>query len=151
MNNNKEKFHSRKLAFQFLYQTQLDGTDISSKNLKQHFDDFEKSYAELDLENPDNQVSPVIKKKGLELITGLLSKESELEELISKNLHNWKISNLSKVDITILKIGCYELAFSDNAPPKVVINETINLAKMFGKKESYSIVNGVLDSVWKSL
>ena len=84
-------------------------------------------------------------------ILSALTNYSEIEEHIEKNLKKWKLNRLSKVDHTILLLAVNELVFTKTAPPKVSINEAIELAKKFGTAESYSFINGVLDSVSKTL
>jgi len=80
-------------------------------------------------------------------IKSTLSNYDEIETLISKNLKNWKLSRLSKVDHTNLLLAVNELCFDQNAPKKVVINEAIEISKKFGSQDSSSFINGVLDSI----
>ena len=66
---------------------------------------------------------------------------------ISKYAPEWPIDQITIVDRNILRIGCYELLFDENIPPKVAINEAIEIAKSFGGESSGKFVNGVLGSV----
>ena len=79
---------------------------------------------------------------------GLLEKNQELEEIISKYLKGYTFSRIYKVDLAILKIAVYEMMFSqENTPAGVVINEAVELAKKYSTDKSYSFVNGVLASI----
>ncbi len=88
-----------------------------------------------------------------ELLSGILEKEDTLNEIIEKAAPDWPIDKISIVDRNILRIGLYELLFSDRTqvPPKVAINEAIELAKSFGGEKSSKFVNGVLGGVYKEI
>jgi N utilization substance protein B len=83
----------------------------------------------------------------------VLKKASVIDEIIEKAAPDWPLSKISIVDRNILRIGLSELLFSDRAqvPPKVAINEAIELAKTFGGENSGKFVNGVLGAVYKEL
>jgi len=87
------------------------------------------------------------------LLNGVIQKKEELDEIISKAAPDWPIDKISIVDRNILRIGLYELIFSDRkeVPAKVAINESIELAKSFGGETSGKFVNGVLGAVYKEL
>jgi len=87
------------------------------------------------------------------MISGVLEKQSKLDEVISKAAPDWPIEKISVVDRNILRIGLYELLFGDRkeVPPKVAINEAIELAKTFGGEKSGRFVNGVLGAIYKEL
>src|SRR3989344_5476340 len=80
------------------------------------------------------------------LIDGVLKNHSVIDEIIEKAAPDWPIDKISIVDRNILRMGLYELLFGDRAqvPPKVAINEAIELAKTFGGENSSKFVNGVL-------
>ncbi len=88
-----------------------------------------------------------------DLFTGVLKKQSLLNEIIEKAAPDWPLDKISVVDRNILRIGLYELIFGDRTqvPPKVAINEAIELAKTFGGENSSKFVNGVLGAVYKEL
>lgn len=87
------------------------------------------------------------------LLDGILSKQSELDLVIEKAAPEWPIDRISPVDRNILRLGLYELLFSDRkeVPAKVAINESIELAKQFGGENSSRFVNGVLGAVYKEI
>ncbi len=88
-----------------------------------------------------------------DLTTNVLSKRQDLDKIIEKAAPDWPIDKISVVDRNVLRIGLFELLFSDReeVPAKVAINEAIELAKTFGGENSGKFVNGVLGSVYKEL
>lgn len=89
----------------------------------------------------------------LDLFLGVIKKKSILDEIIEKAAPDWPIDKISIVDRNILRLGLYELLFGDRkeVPPKVAINEAIELAKSFGGENSSRFINGVLGGVYKEL
>ncbi|MEX0930689.1 MAG: transcription antitermination factor NusB, partial [Candidatus Paceibacterota bacterium] len=87
------------------------------------------------------------------LLDGILQKQNELDSVIEKAAPEWPIDRISPVDRNILRLGLYELLFSDRSevPAKVAINEAIELAKQFGGENSSRFVNGVLGAVYKEI
>jgi N utilization substance protein B len=87
------------------------------------------------------------------LMKDVLKKRKDLDNLITKAAPDWPIEKISTVDRNVLRIGLFELLFSDReqVPPKVAINEAIELAKTFGGETSGKFVNGVLGAVYKEM
>lgn len=87
------------------------------------------------------------------LLRGVLEKRNDLDLIIEKAAPEWPIDKISPVDRNILRLGLYELLFSDRkeVPAKVAINEAIELAKTFGGENSGRFVNGVLGAVYKEI
>ncbi len=87
------------------------------------------------------------------LLNGVLSKQPEIDLVISKAAPEWPIERISPVDRNILRLGLFELLFADRSevPAKVAINESIELAKQFGGDNSSRFVNGVLGAVYKEI
>lgn len=71
-------------------------------------------------------------------------KLSEIDQMLNEISDSWKTSRMSKVDLTILRLGAYEVRFDEDVPEKVAINEAVELAKMFGGDESAHFINGIL-------
>ena len=84
------------------------------------------------------------------LFEGAAREVASLDETIGKHADNWKFDRLAAIDRAILRLAVHELGRKDT-PPKVVLNEAIEMAKKFSSEESGSFVNGILDSVLKSL
>ncbi len=81
------------------------------------------------------------------IVNGVLEKETELEELANKYLNNWKLDRLGFTDQAIIKMGIYEILYTDT-PNRVCINEAIELSKKYSDDSVVGIVNGVLDKVY---
>ena len=88
-----------------------------------------------------------------ELVTGVVKHIQEIDEILEKAAPQWPIQQISIVDRNVLRIGIYELLYEDKTavPPKVAINEAIELAKSFGGENSGKFVNGVLGTVFKEI
>ncbi len=87
------------------------------------------------------------------LLDGVLEKKKDIDLIIEKAAPDWPIDKISVMDRNILRVGLYELLFADRSqvPPKVAINEAIELSKAFGGETSSKFVNGVLGAVYKEL
>lgn len=87
------------------------------------------------------------------LITGIVEKMPQIDEIITKTAPEWPLDQITIVDRNVLRIGLYELLYSDKkeVPPKVAINEAIELAKNFGGENSGKFINGVLGTVYKEM
>jgi len=88
-----------------------------------------------------------------QLVTGVVQHLQEIDKIIEKAAPEWPLSQISIVDRNVLRIGLYELLYSDKeaVPPKVAINEAIELAKSFGGESSGKFINGVLGTVFKEV
>lgn len=87
------------------------------------------------------------------LIVGVVTNIKEIDGIIEKSAPEWPIDQITIIDRNVLRIGLYELVYGnkDEVPPKVAINEAIELAKNFGGKNSGSFINGVLGTVYKEI
>lgn len=86
------------------------------------------------------------------LVSGVLAKAAALDEQLRPLAPEWPIEQISRIDRAVLRIGLYELLHSaDSVPPKVAINEAVELAKAFGSDNSGKFVNGVLGTAFRSL
>lgn len=88
-----------------------------------------------------------------ELVTGVVKHLKEIDELITKTATQWPLEQIAIVDRNILRIGIYELVFGDKkaVPPKVAINEAIELGKSFGGEKSGKFINGVLGAIYREM
>jgi transcription antitermination factor NusB len=85
------------------------------------------------------------------LVTGIWEKRADLDALIRRSSTNWRLERMSHVDRNILRMGVYEMLFMNDIPPKVSIDEAVELGKKFGTEESGSFINGVLDHIYNQL
>lgn len=88
-----------------------------------------------------------------DLVDGTLAKIKEIDKIIEKAAPQWPINQIAMVDRAVLRLGIYELLFGkrDEVPPKVAINESIELAKSFGGDASGKFVNGVLGTIYREI
>lgn len=88
-----------------------------------------------------------------ELVRGVVSKISSIDKIITKAAPEWPLDQITIVDRNVLRIGLYELLYGnkEDVPPKVAINEAIELAKSFGGESSGKFINGVLGTVFNEI
>ena len=131
---------SRSIAMQSLYEW-----DFSGKKA-----DLEKV-----TERNIKEFGPGLENPGFiwQLVTGVVQRLPEIDKIIEKAAPEWPIEQITIVDRNVLRIGLYELLYGDKAavPPKVAINESIELAKSFGGESSGKFINGVLGTVFKEI
>jgi len=84
------------------------------------------------------------------LVEGTMQHLAEIDPLLRRHATHWTLERMAIVDRNILRLGVYELLYETETPPKVVINEAVDLAKRFGAADSGKFVNGVLDSIHKA-
>ncbi|MFA5777218.1 MAG: transcription antitermination factor NusB [Parcubacteria group bacterium] len=87
------------------------------------------------------------------LVSGTIKNREKIDEMIEKCAPEWPISQITAVDRNILRLGIYELIFGnyEEVPPKVAINEAIELAKTFGGESSARFINGVLGTIYREM
>jgi len=127
---------SRELAMQALYQMEMN-QDHSIEAVEL----FCKHFG----------VTKNVKPFFLRLVEGVMKVQHEIDPLIKSFSENWKISRMSRADRNIMRIAVYELLYCDDIPPKVSINEAIDIGKKFGTEDSGPFINGILDSIRISL
>lgn len=87
-----------------------------------------------------------------DLVKGVVTHQADLDDKIQPIAPDWPIDQIARVDRTILRIGLYELLqLADVVPPKVAINEAVELAKAFGSDNSSKFINGVLGTAYRTL
>ena len=88
-----------------------------------------------------------------QLTTGIVKKLAQIDKVIEKTAPEWPIQQITIIDRNVLRIGLYELLYEDKSevPPKVAINEAIELAKTFGGESSGKFINGVLGTVYRTI
>ena len=134
---------ARENSLQFLYQVDLLKTPTDQIDISKQIELYWSSKDKL----PEKQVVDFSNRINL----GTLENLQSVDEIISRNSKNWKISRISNIDKNILRIAVYELLYMKDIPSKVVINEAIEIAKKYGTEESGSLINGILDQVNKSV
>lgn len=105
------------------------------------------------IEHNLNEFAPNFDDNGFarSIVKGVIDHFNEINSLITKYAPEWPLDQITIVDRNVLRIGIYELKFSPEIPPKVAINEAIELAKAFGGESSGKFVNGVLGTIYKEM
>jgi len=127
---------SRELALKFLYQFELNGGDLDEQ-------------IKLFLERNSSQEDVANFMK--ELVVSIIDKMEEIDEIIQKFSDHWILDRMTVIDRNILRMGTCELLFNFLTPPKVVINEAIDIAKKYGNEASPEFINGILDKVYNEI
>lgn len=85
------------------------------------------------------------------LVDGIAKKQDELDAALQPMAPEWPLNQIARMDRIVLRMGLYELTYEKDVPPKVVINEAVELAKAFGGENSSKFVNGVLGTALRQL
>ena len=123
---------ARELALQCLYQLDLRGEEAaeSARTLLAAAD-------------------PEVQEHAKALVEGVRSKQEDLVKVLSPLIEHWSWERVAAVDRAILRIGAYEILHVPEVPPKVALDEAIELAKRYSTRESGSFVNGILDKIYR--
>ncbi len=127
---------ARELTMQALYQLDVQGPDL--------FQLLDRFFTEADEDD-------FVRKLASDWTRGTWENLEQCDEPIIASTIKWQFTRLSPVDKSILRLSVYQLKFCPDIPPKVVINEAIELAKKFSTDKSPAFVNGVLDAILKKL
>jgi len=131
----RKRSQSREFALQILYQI-----DILRDNFEQVWDDFW-------LAGDAKEISAAVKEFTLVLVKGVTNNLSSIDSKISHCATNWELDRMAVVDRNILRLGAYEIIFCPDIPPKVSINEAVELAKKYSDSQAGKFVNGILDKI----
>ncbi len=124
---------ARELALQLLFQVDFTGQPIT----------IPPSFW------TENEASPSIKSFTELLVQGVVKHLPEIDRTIEKYAQHWSPDRMAAIDRNILRFGIFELLYLKDIPPKVTINEAIEIAKKFGSEDSGGFVNGILDRVYR--
>ena len=130
----RNRTKSREYALQMLYQA-----DIRRTGQAQILEEFWQ----------DQETTEDVKAFANQLFEGTLTRLVEIDPLISRHADNWDMKRMAVIDRNILRLGVFELMHVEDVPPKVCINEAVELAKRFGDEESGKFINGILDAIHK--
>jgi len=127
---------ARELAMQALFYMDI-RKDASEETLEYFCDCF----------CPSKKSRPFFRK----LVNGVLGTKGQIDALVERYSQNWNISRMSCVDRNVMRIAIYEMLYCDDIPPKVSINEAVDIGKKFGTQESGAFINGIMDSIREAL
>ena len=115
--------------------------------------DSDVDVAEIVQRNTERYESAIDDTKFItELVDGVIAKSAELDEKLQPIAPGWPINQIARIDRNVLRMGLYELLYkADSVPPKVAINEAVELAKAFGSDNSSKFINGVLGTAMRTL
>lgn len=142
---------ARELAVKMLYSLAETGQDMSLIS-----EDFWKNFSFRDdvlgeaVEPEEAETPGDVRLFASMLAQGVAEHLALIDRTIAEQSTNWSIERMAKVDLSILRMGTFELLHASDIPVNVAINEAIEIAKRFGTKESPSFVNGILDKVSKT-
>lgn len=122
----------REQLFKLLFRIEFNNIEEMQEQCAFFFDDIDNPIEEKDMD--------FIQKK----FDMIMEKLSEIDAQINEKAKGWTTERMAKVDLTIIRLGVYEILYDGDVPTSVAINEAVELAKKFGQDESYSFVNGVL-------
>jgi len=86
-----------------------------------------------------------------QVVVGVLEHYKYIDELIEKFSEHWRLDRISIIDRNILRMAVFELLFREDIPPRVTLNEAIDLGKRFGSEDSSAFINGILDRIQKEV
>ena len=132
----RKRTRSREAALKILYARDITGESVEECSRK-----FWES---------SEVVDDTVKRYSSVIVSGVEEHLSGVDGTIEKYADNWKLERMATIDRNILRIASFELLFLPEIPPKVAINEAIDIAKKYGDKDSGKFVNGILDKINKS-
>lgn len=123
---------SREFALQVLYQLEITKQSAlkAMVQLKENF-------------SPEEGEDEFAKQ----IVLGVVERRQEIDRLIEERSENWRLDRMTIIDRNILRIAIFELLYCSEVPPKVTLNEAIDLGKRYGSEESGSFINGILDRI----
>ena len=122
----------REQVFKLLFRTEFNSIEDMQEQCGLFFDESDVNISDKD--------SAYIRAK----YDRIMEHKDEIDAAIDEKAKGWTTERMSKVDLTIIRLGVYEILYDDDVPAGVAINEAVELAKKFGQDESYSFVNAVL-------
>jgi len=126
---------AREYALQILYQI-----DITNDTPDKALDNFWSNHK-------DEEITADLKDFAAVLVKGAVGNMEAIDKKIAQYAENWQLKRMAVVDRNVMRIGCFELLYCDDIPPKVSINEAVELAKKFSGAEAGKFVNAILDKV----
>ncbi|MCX7816319.1 MAG: transcription antitermination factor NusB [Syntrophales bacterium] len=133
---------SREIALQILY-----SLDIYNRDVEEAFELYFQIYGIPE----DISDGKDIRDFSLRLVQGVWEHRDEIDSIIGNYSEHWTISRMAVVDRCILRMAVYELLYCNDIPPKVTINEAIDLGKLYGTENSGAFINGILDAIYSKM
>ena len=131
---------ARECALQLLYDLEFNVVSDDQQKARA-FQDYWSAFPD------DSQAKGEIRQFAETLVNGVREHDEEIDNCIRGASTNWKLERMAVVDRNILRIATYELRHRPDIPPKVSLNEAIEIAKRYGTSDSSSFINGILDKI----
>jgi N utilization substance protein B len=128
----RKRRKSREYALQVLFQL-----NITKQEAIKALSQFQEHFSS------DGEADEFLKR----LVLGVLEHRQELDRLIEQYSENWRLDRINIIERNILRIALFELLYCEEIPPKVTINEAIDLGKRYGSGDSGGFINGILDRI----
>ncbi len=141
----RKRSFARECALKILYQR-----DATARPVETTVEEFWKSDLIHDDEEAAIEVDEETKEFAVRLVYGVSLELQSIDAKISSYATNWQLKRMAIIDRNILRISCFEFFYCLDIPPKVSINEAVELAKKYGDLESSKFVNGILDKIHKT-
>ncbi|MCC6464902.1 MAG: transcription antitermination factor NusB [Planctomycetes bacterium] len=133
---NDERTQARELAIKLLYVMDISGAAAAEAQSSELF--------------VLEQVPRPARELALELFRGVRDNLAQTDKALQEAAINWQLSRMPYLDRAILRLGAYELMHQHDVPPRVTINEAVELAKKYSTEKSGAFVNGVLDKIFQT-
>lgn len=130
MNRHLSRMISMQTLYEWDFREDADVDEIEQRNVSEYEHKCEKEFVHI-------------------LVDGVVKNKVNLDKIVDESAPEWPVDQISLIDKTILRIAIYELFNLKDVPPKVAINEAVELSKEFGGESSSKFVNGVLGTVYK--
>lgn len=122
----------REHIFKLLFRVEFNSGEEMQSQCEMFFDDVDTEFSAEDMEYIQNKFN------------NIYSKLAEIDKQIDDKAKGWTVDRMGKVDLTIIRLGVYEILFDNDVPASVAINEAVELAKKFGQDKSNGFVNAIL-------
>ena len=129
MNRHLSRMIAMQTIYEYCFRENADLTEIKSRNTNEFAEKADSNFV-------------------ASLVDGTISKADQIDQIIAKSAPEWPVDQISLIDKSILRLAIFELNYGKDAPPKVIINEAVELAKQFGSENSSKFINGVLGTVF---
>ena len=129
----------REQIFRLLFRVEFNAPEEMPQQRDFFLDEIKLPAEEEGLAAKDRDIAYITEKYGQ-----IQEKLPQIDQMIDEKAQGWSVSRMGKVELTLLRLGVYEILFDQNVPDSVAINEAVELAKRYGNDDDFSFVNGVL-------
>ncbi|MCI5954683.1 MAG: transcription antitermination factor NusB [Lachnospiraceae bacterium] len=131
------RHEQREQVFMLLFQVEFHEPEDMPRQMRLFLEDNESIASQKDSDYIENRCMAICEKL------------SEIDKLINDNTEGWDTGRMGKVELTVLRLAVYEMRFDDDIPPRVAIDEAVELAKKYGQENSGGFVNAILAKIMK--